>query len=162
MATLKVSFAYFGQSWVLCVCVLSSFHSSGKFLPVGASVVAQLFPPLQAFHCVCGSVFCCWWASSTSCSVAQTQSCPTLCCPVDCITPGFPVLHYLPELAHTHAHRVGDAIQPSHPLLPPSPPALSLSQQQGLFQWVSSSHQVAKVLEFQHQSFQWIFRVDFL
>ena len=68
---------------------------------------------------------------------------------------GFPVLHYLPELAQTHVHRVSDAIQPSHPLLPPSPPALNLSEHQGLFQRVRPLHQVAKVLElqFQHQSF---------
>ena len=86
------------------------------------------------------------------------QSCPTLCNPMDCSMPGFPVLHQLPELTQTHAHWVSDAIQPSHPLLSPSPPAFSLSQ------WVSSLHQVAKVLEFQlqHQSFQWIFRTHFL
>ena len=78
--------------------------------------------------------------------------------------PGFPVHHQLPELAQIHVHQVGDAIQPSHPLSSPSPPAFNLSQHQGLFQWVSSSHQVAKMLELQlqHQSFQWIFRVDFL
>ena len=78
--------------------------------------------------------------------------------------PGFPVHHQLLELAQIHAHQVGDAIQSSHPLSSPSPPAFSLSQHQGLFQWVSSSHQVAKVLELQlqHQSFQWIFRIDFL
>ena len=79
-----------------------------------------------------------------------TQSCPTLCNPMDCSTPGFPVHHQLLELAQTH--RVGDAIQPSHPLSSPSPPTFNLSQQQGLFQWVSSSHQVAKVLEFQLQA----------
>ena len=75
--------------------------------------------------------------------------------------PGFPVLHYLPEVAQTHVHWVGDAIQPSYPLFPPSSPALNLSQHQGLFQWVSSWHQVARLLEhqYQHQSFQWIFRV---
>ena len=76
------------------------------------------------------------------------QSCPTLCNPMDCSTPGFPVHHQLPELAQTHVHQVGDDIQPSHPLSSPSP-ALNLSQHQGLFKWVSSSHQVAKVLEFQ-------------
>ena len=83
---------------------------------------------------------------------------------MDCSMPGFPVLHQLLELAQTHVHRVGDAIQPSHPLSSPSPPALNLSQHQGLFQGVSSSHQVAKVLELQlqHQSFQWILRTDFL
>ena len=92
------------------------------------------------------------------------QSCPTLCHPMDCSTPGLPAHHQLPELAQTHVHRVGDAIQSSYPLLSPSPPAFNLSQHQGLFQWASSSHQVAKILEFQlqHQSFQWIFRTDFL
>ena len=76
----------------------------------------------------------------------------------------FPVHHQFPELMQTHVHRISDAIQPSHPLSSPSPPAFNLSQHQGLFQWVSSSHQVVKVLEFQlqHQSFQWIFRTDFL
>ena len=70
------------------------------------------------------------------CSVAQ--SCVTLCHPMDCSTPGFPVLHHLPELAQTHVHRVGDAIQPSHPLLSPSPPAFNLSQHQDLFHWEES------------------------
>ena len=78
--------------------------------------------------------------------------------PMDGSTPGFPVLHHLPEFAQTHVHWGGDAIQPSHPLLPPSPSALNLPHHQGLFQWIGSSHQVAKVLELQHQSFQWIFR----
>ena len=92
------------------------------------------------------------------------QSCPTLCQPMDCSTPGLPVYHQFPKLTQTHVHWVSDAIQPSHPLLSPSPPAFNLSQYQGLFKWVSSSHQVAKVLEFQpqQQSFQWIFRTDFL
>ena len=86
------------------------------------------------------------------------QSCPTLCDPMDCSTPGFLVHHQLLEFTQTHVHWVGDAIQPSHPLSSPSPPAFNLSQHQGLFQWVSSSHQVAKVLEFQlqHQSFWWM------
>ena len=92
------------------------------------------------------------------------QSCPTLCDPMDCSMPGFLVHHQLPELTQTHLHWVTDTIQPSHPLTSPSPPAISLSQHQGLFQWVSSSHQVPKVLEFQlqQQSFQWIFRTYFL
>ena len=92
------------------------------------------------------------------------QSCPTVCDPMDCSLPGLPVHCQLPEFTQTHVHWVSDAIQPSHPLSSPSPPAFSLSQHQGLCQWVSSSHQVAKVLEFQlqHQSFQWIFRTDFL
>ena len=85
------------------------------------------------------------------------QSCPTLCDPMNHSTPGLPVHHQLPESTQTHVHWVGDAIQPSHPLSSPYPPAFNISQHQGLFKWVSSSHQVAKVLEFQiqHHSFQW-------
>ena len=104
--------------------------------------------------------------SFTVSSVAQ--SCLTLCDPMDCSTPGFSVHHQLPELAQTHVHRVSDAIQPSHPLSSPSPPAFNLSQHQALFQWASSLHQVAKVLEFQLQcqSFQnsglIFFRMDWL
>ena len=74
---------------------------------------------------------------------------------MDCSMPGLPVHQQLPKLAQTHVHRVSDAIQPSHPQPSPSPPTFSLSQHQALFQWVGSSHQVAKVLELQHQSFQW-------
>ena len=90
------------------------------------------------------------------------QWCPTLCDPIDCTTPGFLVHHQLPELTQIHVHQASDAIQPSHPLSSPSPPTFNLSQHQGLFKWVSSLHQVAKVLEFwlQHQFFQWIFRID--
>ena len=91
-----------------------------------------------------------------------TQSCPPLCDHMDCITPGLPVHHQLLELAQTHVHRVGDPIQPPHPLSLTSRPAFNLPQYQGLFHWVSSSHQVPKVLELhlQHQYFQWIFRTD--
>ena len=100
------------------------------------------------------SVCCC------CCSVARL--CLTLCDPMDYSRPGFPVHLRLLELAQTHVHLVGGAIQPSHPLSPSL--AFSLLQDQDLFQWVSSSYQVAKVLEFQHQhqSFQWIFRTDYL
>ena len=77
------------------------------------------------------------------------QSCPTLCDPMNRSTPGLPVHHQLPEFTQTHVRQVSDAIQPSHPLLSPSPPARNPSQHQSLFQWVSSSHEVAKVLEFQ-------------
>ena len=100
------------------------------------------------------------------CNILQfssvTWSCPILWDPMDCSTPGFPVHHQLPKHTQTHVHWVGDGIQPSHPLSSPSPPALNLSQNQGLLKWVNSSPQVAKVLEFQHQSFQWIFRTNFL
>ena len=92
-----------------------------------------------------------------------TQSCSTLCNPMDCSMAGLPVYHRFLEFTQTHAHSVCDAIQPSHPLSPP-PPTFSLSQHQGLFKWVSSLHQVVKVLEFQiqHEFFQWTFRTDLL
>ena len=86
-----------------------------------------------------------------NCSVqfsSIAQSCPTLCDPMNCSTPGFPVHHQLPEFTQTHIHRAGDAIQPSHPLSSPSPPAPNPSQHQSLFQWVNSSHEVAKYWSF--------------
>ena len=98
------------------------------------------------------------------CLVAK--SCLALCCLMNCSTPGFPVFHYLLEFAETHVHWVGDGIQPSHPLLPPSPPALNLFQHQGIFQWAGFSHQVARVLEvqLQHNSSEYSglisFRID--
>ena len=97
-------------------------------------------------------------------SVQFSCSVVSLCYPMDRSTPGLPVHHQLPEFTQTHVHRVGDAIQPSHPLFSPSPPSSNLSQNQGLSQWVSSSHQVAKVLVFQlqHQSFQWTLGSDLL
>ena len=98
-------------------------------------------------------IFACFLFHIPCCSVAKLCDSD----PMDCSTPGFPVLHHLPELAPTHIHR--DAIQPSRPLSSPSP-AFNLSQHQGLSQWVSSSHQMAKVLELQHQSSQWILTVD--
>ena len=85
---------------------------------------------------------------SVQCS-SVTHLCLTLCDPMNCSTPGLPVYHQLPESTQTHVHRINDAIQPSYPLSSPSPPAPNPSQRQGLFQWVNSSHEVAKVLEFQ-------------
>ena len=92
------------------------------------------------------------------------QSFLTLCDPTDRSTPGLPVHHQPQEFTQTHVYRVGDAIQSFHPLSSLSPPAFNLSQHQGLFKWVSSSHQMSKVLEFQlqHQSFQWTLRTDLL
>ena len=120
-----------------------------------------------------------WWISNAWCvklsqhcqsalSSVQfssvTQSCPTLCDPMDCSMPGLPVHYQLPELTQTHVHWINDAIKPSHFLLSPSLSAFNLSQHQGIFQWVSSLHQVAQVLEFQlqPQPFRWIFRIDFI
>ena len=100
----------------------------------------------------------CWYIFGCCFSVAKL--CPTPCNLMNCSMPGFPVLNYLPELGQTHVYWVSDTIQPSHPLSPPSPPAPNFSQHQGLFQWVGSSYQVTKVLQL--QSFQWIFRTDFL
>ena len=95
--------------------------------------------------------------------------CPTICNPMNCSTPGFSVFHYLPEFAQIHVHWVSDAIYAFHPMSPPSPLVLNLSSDQGPFQWVSSLHQVVKILELQlqPQSFQWIlglisFRIDCL
>ena len=106
--------------------------------------------------------------SWVSCITVQfssvAQSCPILWDPMDCSTPGLPVHHKLLEFTPPHVHWVGDAIQPSHSLSSPSLSAFNLSQHQGLFKWVCYSHHMAKVLEFQlqHQSFQWIFKADFL
>ena len=120
-----------------------------------------------------------WKALSSPCSLSNlnpgsvhlpsaqfssvAQSCQTLCNPMDHSMSGLPVHHQLPEFTQKHVHWVGDAIQPSHPLSSLSH-AFNLSQHQGLFKWVSSSDQVAKVLEFhlQHQSFQWMFRTNSL
>ena len=109
--------------------------------------------PQSGFLCSCLS------PSGACCSVSQL--CLILCGTMDYSIPGFPVLYHLPEFAQTHVCWVSDAIQPPHPLSPISPPALNPSRYQGLFQWVGSSHQVAKVLELQFRSFQRIFRVDF-
>ena len=113
----------------------------------------MLFPGFGYYQCHCRKL------SYTCLFTSVTQSCLTLCDPMDCSRPGLPVHHQLPEFTQTHVHWVGDALQPSHPLSSPSPHNFDLSQHQGLFQWVYSLHQVAKVLEFQlqHYSFQWIF-----
>ena len=136
---------------------------SAKFIPVLA-VCAEIKRKGERtlFHVFLKMALCIQFSS-------VTQLCPTLWHPMDCSTPGFPVHHQLLELTQTHVHWVGDAIQPSHPLSSPSPPAFNLFWHQGLFQWVRSSHQMTKVLEFQlqHQSLQEYsrlisFRIDWL
>ena len=116
---------------------------------------AQIWLGLPTTDSVLPSTFTLQHFSSVQFS-SVAQSCPTLCDPMNCSTPGLPVHHQLPEFTLTHIHRVSDAIQPSHSLSSPSPPAPNPSQHQSLFQWVNSSHEVAKVLEFQlqHHSFQ--------
>ena len=131
--------------------------SGGHVIRVPSMYLSQSFPnvPLRIGKiCRFPNILCFVMQGTQFSSVAQ--SCLTLCDPMDCSTPAFPVHHHLLELTQTHVHQVIDAIQPSHPLSSPSPPAFNLSQHQGLFKGVSSSHQVAKVLEFQlqHQSFQ--------
>ena len=112
----------------------------------------------------CRHFSCSFKSTAVSKFSSVIQLCQTLCDPMHCSTPGLPVHHQLPEFTQTHVHWVSDTIQPSHPLSSPSVPALNLSQHQGLFQWVSSLHHVARGLKFQlqHQSFKWIFRTDFL
>ena len=141
--------------------------------------VEPQLPKAEEIHvCMCAHVYVCvlgmhsgeehgFWDSHVI-SPAQfssvAQPCLTRCNPMDCSMPGLPVHHHLQEFNQTHVHWVSDAIQPSHPLSSPSSPIFNLSQHQGLFKWVSSSHQVAKVLEFQlqYQSFQWTLRTDLL
>ena len=139
---------------------ISSIHASPKPCTKSVDCFAQRtawpewLPYYKAIHSALTSHVRCWVIVSPAydpplfkcCCCSVTQVCLTLCNPVDCSTSGFPVLHHLLELAQTHVHRVGDAIQPSHPPSSPSPPAFHLSQHQSLFQCVSSSHQVAKIL----------------
>ena len=114
--------------------------------------------------------FCAAWSSpilfysAAQFSPVQSLSRVWLCNPMNRSIAGLPVHRQLLEFTQTHIHRVGDAIQPSHPLSSPSPPAPNPSQHQGFFQWVNSSNEVAKVLKFQlqHQSFQWTPRIDLL
>ena len=109
--------------------------------------VSLLLSHIQGYHYHLSKFHIYAFSSVQFSSVAQ--SCQTLCDPMNRSTPGLPVYHQLPEFAQTHIHRVSDAIQPSHPLSSLSPPAPNPSQHQSLFQWVNSSHEVAKVLEFQ-------------
>ena len=134
------------QGWGNCRRKISQFqhywHCRLDFLEEGWAGGCPMH--YRMFNSVSGPARC--WSVQFS-SVAQ--SCPTLCDPMNRSTPGLPVHHQLLEFTQTHVHRISDAIQPSHPLLSPSPPAPNPSQHQSLFQWVNSSHEVAKVLEFQ-------------
>ena len=131
------------------------FPTSDDLPDTGIKLASFMSPALA------GGIFTHWatWEAKRYVFSSVAQSCLALYKPLDCSMPGFSVHHQLLELAQTHVHQVGDAIQPSHPLLSPFLPTFNLSQHQGLFQGVNSSHQVAELLEFQlqHQSFQWIF-----
>ena len=160
----------------LCACVLISSYKDTS--PVGLGPITLTLFNLNYFFKDHVCILRCWRLGyqhmnfAGLCSVqfshsvwkSDTQSCPTLRDPMNPSTTGLPVHHQLPESTQTRVYRVGDAIQPSHLLSSPSPPAFNFSQHQGLFKWVSSSHQVAKVLEFQlqHQSLQWTCRTDLL
>ena len=155
------------NSWLVTLFYFKVYHSSSLSVvyPLTLCLPFQLFKNSDDYTdlLIASKIFFLShypWPQFSS----VAQSCPTLWDPMDCSVPGLPVHHWLLEFFQTHVHGVGDAIQPSHPLLSSSPPAFNLSQHQGLFKWVSSLHQVAKVLELhlQHQSFQWIFRTDCL
>ena len=156
------------EKWPCLPLEASQLFQLSKSYAVECLSINGIFKKLENFFCilkkaVSASFFPGVNAVLTNfrCSV---QLCPTLCDPMDWNTLGLAVHQQLPDFTQTHVHWVSDAFQPSHPLSSPSPPAFNLSQHQGLFKWVSSLHQVAKVLEFQlqHQSFQWVFRTDFL
>ena len=131
------------SSFVVPFSRLQSFSASGSF-----SMSEFLTPGGQSTRALVSASASQFFASVQFKFSSVTQSCLALCDPMDYSTPGLPVHHQLPEFTQTHAHRVGDAIQPSHPLSSLSPPAFNLSQHQGLFKWVCFSHQLAKVLEF--------------
>ena len=135
--------------------------SGGSAVEIPLMMMVVIMRKKVSQLCVGPSLHFPWFIQFSS---VQSLSCVRFLCPMNGSMPGLPVHHQLPESTQTHVHWVGDAIQPSHPLSSPSPPALNLSQHQGLFKWVSSSHEVAKVLEFQlqHQSFQWTPRTDLL
>ena len=138
------SFLLFRNNWLLggnAPCFIKRMLDCSKVRTKSLSVSFLLLFNLDDLQCASNLVSLC-------CCCSVTQSCLTLCDAMDCSTPGFPVLQHLLELAQTHVHWVGDAIQPSHPLSSPSLPAFCLSQYQGVFsQWVSCLHQTAKVLE---------------
>ena len=142
------NYHFASMPWFPSLALDSHFPLSGwRFLLQLQFLLRKFLPTSQDLQ----NIFFTQWNFSYSSvqfsSVAQL--CPTLCDPMNRSMPGLPVHHQLPEFSQTHVHLVGDAIQPSHPLSSPSPPALNPSQHQGLFQWVNSLHEVAKVLEFQ-------------
>ena len=140
-----------GVPWIYSLClawvIVHFFKSSNRFFLSTNRVPGTVADPEETEVSMEKSSRSNIQLSEWCCYCSVTKSCLTLCDPMDCSTPGLPVHHHLLEFSQTHVHGVGDAIQPSHPLSSPSPPAFSLSQHQGLFQWVSSLHQVTKVLE---------------
>ena len=161
-------FLYFNlriSKWPSCVFLKESSFLHWSAVPHCHKSNICLFIGLFLYSLLlCHFVYSCTSITFSNSLQFSRSLCPTPCDPMNHSRPGLPVHHQLPEFTQIHVHWVGDAIQPSHPLSSPSPPALSLSQHQGLFKWVCSLHQVAKVLEFQlqHQAFQWKPRTDLL
>ena len=146
-------------------------HSPEGVMSLGRLELPDPSPLIKTSYnsvCLVYQILISQWTPYFLCLLHQfssvAQSCLALRDPRDCSMPDFPVHYQVLEFAQTHIHQVGDAIQPSHPLSSPSPPVFNPSQHQGLFQWVSSSHQMTEVLEFQlqHQSCQWMFGNEFL
>ena len=144
---------------------LFSFHSPPTWSPSDFQSHSHHHPPIVLpTHSLAPFQDSCLFPYPVSQFSSVAQLCPTLCDPMNRSMRGLPVHHQLPELTQTQVHQVGDANQPSHPLLSPFLPAPNPSQHQGLFQWINSLHVVAKILEFQlqHQFFQWTPRTDLL
>ena len=153
VCTLALSLRKLFFPWTLHIPSIFLYPFSSGWLHVLTESKAEDFTKLRNMAKQCArDLLNCACPNNTCTSVqfsSVAQSCPTLRDPMNCSTPGLPVHHHLLEFTQTHVHRVSDATQPSHPLSSPSPPALNPSQHQTLFQWVNSSHEVAKVLEFQ-------------
>ena len=145
-----------------CLCTWSGSHFLESLLSLGWEITS--FSPARDSEAFFSSVQSFSHVRLVSTPFQFQFSLSVVSDSMNCSIPGFPVHHQLPELTQSHVPWIGNAIQPSHPLSSPYPPAFNLSQHQGLFQWVSSLHKVAKVLQFQlrHQSFQWLFKTDFL
>ena len=174
--TVLSHFWLFSILWTVPTRFLHPWDFPGKNTRVGCHLVLQGTFPTQGWShvsCIGRWILYHWatWESQNNIfqfsSVAQL--CMILCDPMDCSMPGLPVHHQLPEFTQIHFHWVGDAIQPSHPLWPPSPAAFTLPQHEGLFKWVSSSHQVTKYCSFSfnispssEHSGQIAFRMDWL
>ena len=147
-AACQASLSFIISQNLLKLMSIKSMMTSNHFiLCCPLLLMPSIFPSIRVFSYK--SALCIRYFTIICCCCSVAQSCLTLCDPTDCSIPGFSVLHHLLELVQIHVHWVSGAIQPSHPLLSPSPHALNLSQHQGLFKWVSSSHQVAKVLGLQ-------------
>ena len=149
----RTDFLYYWLVWSWSARDSQKTSSTPQLKSINSSALSILYSPTLTSKCLTLRHFLSLISSLLVGISVQfssvTQSCPTLCNPMNRSMPGLPVHHQFPDFTQTHIHRVGDAIQPSYPLSSPSPPAPNPSQHQSLFQWVNSSHEVAQVLEFQ-------------